>query len=308
MKRLKNYLVFITIIKSLELHLISKIKKRIRSLNISLNPGYILAYWAKGRVINNWGDALNPVLIQHLSGKKPIYFNSVKNYTDKPVYSVIGSYLGNEIPAKNLHFWGSGFWRDVDEPQRNNAVYHAVRGPLSRMKLIKAGIECHEVYGDPAILYPLFYRPTVNKKYELGVIPHFRDKQSQHMDLFKRDDVLIIDIEGGIQKVVDQILQCQKIASSSLHGIIAADAYGIPSLWIQFDDHSINDNFKFNDYLASVKRNSQALEIDEKCTYKIVMDSFIEEKPELDVEALIRACPFISKKVLDKMKPDTIFK
>ena len=58
-----------------------------------------------------------------------------------------------------------------------------------------------------------------------------------------------------------------KIISSSLHGHIVSDSYGIPNKWVKFDDNIKGDYTKFYDYFHSVKR-SDMLSI--KCVnYKV---------------------------------------
>ena len=46
----------------------------------------------------------------------------------------------------------------------------AVRGPLSRNYLLENGVDCPDVYGDPALLFPKYYKPHIYKKYKLGII------------------------------------------------------------------------------------------------------------------------------------------
>ena len=55
------------------------------------------------------------------------------------------------------------------------------------------------------------------------------------------------------EKVVDYIYSCDIILSSSLHGIIIADAYNIPNIWL--DEFPLNEgHFKFKDYFLSQNR------------------------------------------------------
>lgn len=43
-----------------------------------------------------------------------------------------------------------------------------------------------------------------------------------------------------------QINECESILSSSLHGIICEDTYGIPVAWIKLSDQILGDDFKYN--------------------------------------------------------------
>ena len=262
----------------------------------------IIAFWWTGRE-NNWGDALNPILIQNMTGKKPILSTEVFNIKKNNVYSIIGSIL--DMPAeKNLVIWGSGFRSDNSQFKVKPKKICAVRGPKTRELILKQGIDCPEVYGDPAILYPYLYKPKVKKKYKLGVIPHYVDQNSPLLNIFKDDPtILIIDILSGIKKVVDEICSCERIASSSLHGIIAADAYGVPSIWIEFSNKVDGNGFKFYDYFESVGRKGECpLRIKVNTTIQEVIDHYRDYKVEINVEKLVNACPFLSNKKKESLK------
>jgi len=263
---------------------------------ITTKEEQIIAFWWTGvGVENNWGDALNPILIQSFTGKKPILSTEVLNIKKNDVYSVIGSIL--DIPSEeNLVIWGSGFRSNNSQFRKKPKKIYAVRGPRTRELILKQGIECPEVYGDPAILYPYLYKPKVKKKYKLGVIPHYVDQNSPLLNILKKDHkILIIDMLSGIKKVVDDICSCERIASSSLHGIIAADAYGTPSIWIEFSNKIDGDGFKFYDYFDSVGRTGEIpLKITENTTIQEIIDHYREYKVEINVEKLVNACPFLS--------------
>ncbi|KKG75443.1 polysaccharide pyruvyl transferase family protein [Methanosarcina mazei] len=256
----------------------------------------LLAYWYQGEEGLNWGDALNPILIRQISGREVISADKIINFRNETVYSVIGSILG-KYPEKNLVVWGSGFISSSDRFSREPKKIYAVRGPLTRDLITKQGIYCPEVYGDPALLYPFFYRPNVKKQYKLGIIPHYTDKENYLLNKFKdAPDILIIDILCGVNKVVEDICKCELIASSSLHGIIASDAYGVPSIWIEFSDRVVGNGFKFFDYFESVNRyNEKPLNITEKTTLKDIYNRFHDYKINIDLKKLIDSCPFLEK-------------
>lgn len=98
------------------------------------------------------------------------------------------------------------------------------------------------------------------KKYRIGWIPHYVDKEKfwqQHGKL--KSGELFIDIQTlDWKQFIDQIVQCDKIASSSLHGIIIAEAYGVPAIWLKsYSGNIIGQKFKFHDYLTGTGRKEQ---------------------------------------------------
>lgn len=249
----------------------------------------------------NWGDALNPVLIKYLSGKEPIFTYRVKPlnnfplyYKAGPVYSVIGSVLQNASEKDNLIVWGSGFIRDSDRLSKEPSQILAVRGHLTRDRIIDLGFDCPKVFGDPALLYPFFYRPNCQKKYDLGIIPHYVDRGNPFLDTIKSDpNIFVIDICSGINKVVREICSCQRIASSSLHGVIAADSYGVPSTWIEFSKKVEGNGFKFYDYFSSVgRKDDEPLTITNDTTLDDIFSRFYRYNLKIDLEKLLAACPF----------------
>ena len=134
---------------------------------------------------------------------------------------------------------------------------HAVRGPLTRSALLAQGIECAEVYGDPALLLPRFFNPRVEKKYDIGIVPHYADKGHPWVERNRqRPNVRVIDIESGIEEFVGAVLSCETILSSSLHGLICADAYGLPAAWIRLSNRLDGGSFKFRDYRLSIGAES----------------------------------------------------
>ncbi len=246
-----------------------------------------------GPVAKNWGDMLNEPLIEGFSGRRVVSKNEVLNLGRRPIYYVIGSGLGG-VKDPNAVIWGTGFLSYDVKPRVGPRHIAAVRGPLSRQKYLDAGIDCPETYGDAALLYPRLYQPSVEVQYTLGVIPHFRERDLPEFEaLAQRDDVLLIDICGGLHEVVDQIASCQAIASSSLHGLIAADAYGVPSVWLRASERPRGDHFKFHDYLASVGRTQhEPVHLTASSSVDELVDA-VEVAPDMvDLDALMAACPF----------------
>lgn len=200
----------------------------------------------------NYGDLLGKYLVEKISGRIIQFAHPKKRHLKdlfQPIYVTAGSILAH-VNQKCI-VWGSGVIKEAQivKPAR----FLAVRGPETRRVLMSQGYEVPEVYGDPALLLPNYYYPKVKKKYKLGIIPHYVDYNSV-MELCNHlPDTIIIDMTtNDIEFTTRQILECEYVISSSLHGIIVSHAYQIPAIWVKFSDKLFGDDIKFKDYFASV--------------------------------------------------------
>lgn len=255
-----------------------------------------LLFWASsGRDSYNFGDAINPWLFLKISGIKPMDASRTLNISRRSIYSCVGSILGWS-KSKSIVVWGSGFISESSLLKQKPKSVCAVRGPLSREKLLKFGVECPEIFGDPALLIPRYYFPKIEKKFKLGIIPHYIDKEHPNFMNFCKslpNDISIIDLELDVETVIDSILECHKIISSSLHGLIVADAYGIPSLRVKFSNNVVGGDFKFNDYFLSVGREiSDSIIIDQSTTLEHLYSQFLDYSISINLDLLLDVCPF----------------
>ena len=269
-------------------------KKDVVYLNVSVHKSVLLN---KG---HNWGDDLNYVFIRQIIGECCGIYNwsLFSKILDVDNYLCIGSIIESRCNSNSI-VWGSGCI-SYDKPFIKPKKVLAVRGPLTRKRLLDAGVYCPEIYGDPALLLPQYYTPKSNKKYKIGIIPHYVDKSCKAISIAKSMNVKIIDIQnyGDFTSVVEQVNECEFVFSSSLHGIIVSDAYGIPNAWVEFSNNIVGNRFKFYDYFLSVARNVDAPIIinDEYDIENILSMRMKYIKPVIDLQNLKDCCPF---KLLD---------
>ncbi len=188
-------------------------------------PNEINLHWfAYSDSKQNIGDMLSPVITdwcmkQHNlqrcgKGRKHLY--------------AIGSIIDGGY--QNATIWGSGvlfgrrkwWWKHL-----RKLDIRSVRGPESREALLFNGYDCPELYSDPAILMPLVYPARPNPLIDYLVIRHFTWGGENQDGLSP--------ITNDWKDFIDKLMTARIIISSSLHGIILAESYGIPAILLSED-------------------------------------------------------------------------
>lgn len=255
----------------------------------------------------NWGDELNYFFLQEIM--EDVTLKTFRRGKDTPYYLFIGSILEDAyVWNDEAIVWGSGVPRNKAPRKKLKKIY-AVRGPLTRETLINAGNDCPEVYGDPALLLPYYYNPQIEKKYKIGIIPHWTSRPERYISekILNDPEVKIIKM-GGYKKwtdVIDEILSCEYIVSESLHGLIVAEAYGIPNVWAYMNFSS--QNIKYHDFFLSLDKEGRRDRKNAfKLTQNITKDEILNECEKyerinnLDLRPLVESCPFKLKIKLPK--------
>lgn len=198
----------------------------------------------------NVGDALNVYLVEKITGREVV---EVKSGWLRHILGV-GSIM--HLANSRSVVWGSGIIEESQVPAGKivkGMKFSALRGFKSRdviSGILNNKLSCP--LGDPAVLMPLFYSPIVKKKYRLGVVPHYVDKEMAPFKRFlSQSGAKLIDVELPVEAFIRELLQCEVVVSSSLHGLILSDSYGIPNAWVKFSDKIIGGDFKFLDYYST---------------------------------------------------------
>lgn len=265
-----------------------------QTIDYHRNPeDFILVHWSKS---DNFGDATSPMVVELLSGKKALLLADVLGTRAHANYSVVGSVL--QFPANTkTEVWGSGFISQERIFYFKPAKIHAVRGPLTREVCLKQGLECPEVYGDPAVfLFDRYTNLPRRPNFKVGFVPHYHDHAHASVQEFmKNDAVLTINVYEHPKSIAEKMLQCDVIVSSSLHGLIMADALQIPSRWLGVSSEVMKGGFKFQDYFLSVARDEPSpLAINALTVERAVKEGHLRHKP-FSREKLLENCPFFER-------------
>lgn len=199
-------------------------------------------YWWDGHP--NFGDDLTPMLLPGL-GVVPLY----REPRDAALVGVgsLLEFLPRHWPGA---IWGTGLMRDAAHPLPAATVL-AVRGPLTAERL---GLGDEPPYGDPGILVSRrIRRPASDGR--IAVVPHGHHRS--HAGLARLvaragDAVRTVNVHQRARTAVREIAAARAVITTSLHGLITADAYGIPAVWTTLDPPLGGGNFKFRDYEAAV--------------------------------------------------------
>lgn len=239
--------------------IVNKIKNFCLRNKYSLTTKYVkanevnLEWWNSSL---NIGDTLAKIVYDYMLD----YYNlDPHKRIQRTVHlNTIGSIIA--IGNYDAVIWGSGLHcnRTI-----NNLIKHqkyvkydvrAVRGPITESLLESAGYQCPHVYGDPAVIMPLIYTPiNIKKEYSISVIVHY-SKVKTAKDLEERGYHTINVLTDDYRYFIDEICKSKLVISSSLHGIILAETYGVPAIFLR--NGIENEEMKFYDWYFSTNRHN----------------------------------------------------
>lgn len=238
-----------------------------------------LFWWSPDDSSVNFGDHLSKVLVERMLQKSLACETFI--HPAEPVFFAIGSLL--EQAQNGDLVWGSGFLFEHHQITFSQLDVRAVRGPLTRQILINQGIFCPEIYGDPALLFPRYFPEFQRGEivYDYIIIPHIGE-----MYLFLPYKNVVFPTEPW-DEVLNKILRAKLVISSSLHGIILAEAYGIPARMLMMN---LNTSlFKFKDYYEGTGR--PLFQIAHSIHEALLLQG--ESPPRIDLDKLAQAFPEI---------------
>ena len=207
-------------------------------------------YWWNAKP--NFGDTLSQFVTAYASGRAVAHAEprNAEIFAVGSIMQFAKRVWGNEKhPAHRPAIWGTGMMAPLKTDFVANVDIHMLRGPITAALL---GVKT-EAYGDPGVLTAeaLGARPERHDKIGL-VLHHSQLGDPRIVALLKAEpSVQYIDVQGTPEQVCREIGACAHVISSSLHGLIVADSYGIANTWLDPMKHA---RLKYYDYAAGVGR------------------------------------------------------
>jgi len=258
---------------------------------------------------NNFGDALNYNIFSDLFScniktvrpyqADAIGIGSILNRIFyEPGISIISRKninrkIGSIINKKPINILGSGFINDISDYYPDLKLFRpinlvGIRGRKS-LDIIRKNVGniCDDFFiGDPGLLISDFKIKSINKRFDIGIIPHEVDKNMKHLSsISKKKNICILNPNDPTIKFIENVLSCETIASSSLHGLIAADSFHIPNLWIKLSNRIIGNDFKYHDYYSSYGLEQSFVDLTQN-NLNLISKNFITDKYKIDSDLI----------------------
>lgn len=201
----------------------------------------------------NFGDEITRLLIKKI-------FNKDSSWAPASECEMIGagSILAEVYETKGEnkpYVWSAGLIRSGELRIPADAFqFRAVRGKLTLGRvdgLDKATVALGDAGLLASYLLPMRAKLFKRKKYKIGILPHYKDTDSDFMRVMNsRSDIFVIDATWPCTKVIESIAQCEIVLSSSLHGLIVADSVGTPNVHVPMSNLVEGGDYKFKDYYS----------------------------------------------------------
>ena len=219
-------------------------------------PTVELSYWmpdGPGKPVN-FGDELSCTIVELMLARRgATLLDSVPH---RRQLLAVGSVL--HMAREGATVWGTGLHGSMPERAHryDRLDIRAVRGPVTQRFLRERGIDAPSVFGDPALLLPVLtgdrFKPS--GEYAVGLVPNLHDMEFLRTSRMRErhPDIRVIDPLRSWDVVVGEITRCRLIIASSLHGLMTAEAFGIPARYVRLTEHEAK--LKYYDYYNGTGR------------------------------------------------------
>ena len=208
----------------------------------------------------NFGDAIDPLIVGHLSGCKVEHQGPRKAdmFAIGSMLQVVKRAHKEPRDKGKVVVWGTGLLNPVFGHDFLDHVDLAlVRGPITAALLKRELTQ----FGDPGLLINDVLPFEGAQQDSIDIVPHLSLMEDPDLLAFAESDpaYVLIDPRGDAAEVCLQIASCAHVYASSLHGLIVADAYGVTNTWITPTGQSW---LKYLDYAASIGRRDMVAPLD----------------------------------------------
>lgn len=215
----------------------------------------------------NFGDAISATIVSFVSGREVKWapHRSCEMYALGSLMKMVANHQvePRDKGGKPI-LWGTGLMSNLTSLEfLKNIRVALLRGPITSALLKRSD----KVFGDTGLLIKDALGAAPARQDMIGLVPHMHFADDPRFAATAAADprVKLIDVRHpDAHEVVRQIASCAHVFSQSLHGLVTADAYGIPNTWI--DPKGIHGGamLKFHDYGAGVGRAmGRPIEIDQ---------------------------------------------
>ncbi|PLA47356.1 polysaccharide pyruvyl transferase family protein [Micrococcus luteus] len=242
----------------------------------------------------NFGDQLSPRVVEFVLGA-PV----VEAHFAGADLSAIGSILDPLERWRNPYnpvVWGSGFLREGGRWRGRDIRPVAVRGTLSRERVAHLA-DSVVALGDPGLLVRRMYPQlmAIPKRYRVSLVPHISEAWHDGVARARVDvpDLHVIDVRADPRRVLEEIAASEIVLSSSLHGLICADALDVPNRWVPISGDLGGGDYKFADYYSVFGQQPEPLHLAEALDAAPALAAAWTPRQGLDsiLDALIASFP-----------------
>ena len=202
---------------------------------------------------NNFGDLLGPLVVREIMRREgrpdPACLPLDKAGEARKLLSV-GSVL--QFARDGDLVWGAGRNGKIPDDRHGFARLDVrmVRGPKTRAFLESRGIACPAVFGDPGLLVPALFADRIaqwgGRRAGVALVANLNDPRP------RLRGARTVDPRAPLWSVLRAIHESEVVVSSSLHGFILAEVFGVRARLLA---SRAEPPFKYEDYFLGTGRD-----------------------------------------------------